>query len=103
MRGQGSRLSLLLRQRIRKNGTKLLPIKSAVSSESYCLVPCRSPASALFKRGPGLNSSGYNLPSSKKEKGLHMRFKDYVLTNLQALYRSSKVEFENRTLKKWFF
>ena len=53
MRGQGSRLSLLLRQRIRKNGTNLLPIKISVSRESYCLVPSRSPASALLKRGPG--------------------------------------------------
>ena len=49
MRGQGLRLSLLLRQRIRKNGTKLLPIKSAVISESYCFVPCCSPASARLK------------------------------------------------------
>ena len=49
MRGQGSKLSLLLRQRIRKNGTNLLPIESAVSRESYCLVPSRSPASALLK------------------------------------------------------
>ena len=38
MSGQGSRLSLLLRQRIRNDGTNLLPIKSAVSRESYCLV-----------------------------------------------------------------
>ena len=28
-------------------------IESAVSRESYCLVPSRSPASALLKRGPG--------------------------------------------------
>ena len=41
MRGQGSRLSLLLRQRVRKNGTKLLPMKSAVSSErAWYLVVC---------------------------------------------------------------
>ena len=33
MSGQGSRLSLLLRQRIRNDGTNLLPIKSAVSRE----------------------------------------------------------------------
>ena len=33
MRGQGSRLSLLLRQRIRKNGTNLLPIKISVTVE----------------------------------------------------------------------
>ena len=33
MSGQGSRLSLLLRQRISNDGTNLLPIKSAVSRE----------------------------------------------------------------------
>ena len=53
MSGQGSSLSLLLRQRIRKDGTNLLPIESAVSRESYCLVPSLSAASALLKRGPG--------------------------------------------------
>ena len=37
----------------KKKEHKLLPMKSAVSSESYCLVPCRLPASALLKRGPG--------------------------------------------------
>ena len=37
----------------KKDGTNLLPIKSAGSRESYCLVPSRSPASALPKRSPG--------------------------------------------------
>ena len=37
----------------KKDGTNLLPIKSAGNRESYCLVPSRSPASALLKRGPG--------------------------------------------------
>ena len=81
MRGQGSKLSLLLRQRIRKNGSKLLPIKSAVS---------RSPASRAV----------ITQQAVRKKKAY---FKDYVLTNLQALYRSSKVDFETRTPKKKVF
>ena len=35
------------------NKKRMAPKKSAVSSESYCLIPIRSPASALLKRGPG--------------------------------------------------
>ena len=42
------------------------------------------------------------LTSSKKERSLHIRFKDYVLKNLQALYRSSKVEFETCKPKNGF-
>ena len=37
----------------KKDGTNLLPIESAVSRESYCLVPSLSAASVLLKRGPG--------------------------------------------------
>ena len=38
----------------------------------------------------------------KKESSLHIRFKDYVLTNLQALHLSSKVQFETRRPKNGF-
>ena len=46
--------------------------------------------------------NSYNSKSCKTEKGLHIRLKDYALKNLQALYQSSKVEFETCTPKKWF-
>ena len=37
----------------KKKIAQLLPIKSAGSRESYCLVPSHSPASALPKQSPG--------------------------------------------------
>ena len=80
-----------------------MPIESAVSRESYCLVPSHLPASALLKRGPGWNSSGYNSTSSKKERNLHICFKDYVLRNLQALYQSSKVKMRHLGPKNDFY
>ena len=79
-RGQGSWLSLLLRQRIRTRWHKSVAyIKIAVSRESYCLVPSRLPASLLLKRGPGWNSSGLNSTSSKKERNLYKFLKDQVM------------------------